>query len=219
MARNFTNYPTTGIRKLRCFGQDSSAFFIKHDTFISKGREESLKILRKVTGNREQVQETEPVNEDIQETKPPIEEEVREMTPEDEEIIVDGALMTAKSIKARNKALAKKNKYKQIRKIDQSDIEKDECMLDLTKASEPSGLTNKSKRSIPIVIVSDNKLKKETVPAEMQRKKHAGREKTGTTVARLPRNFLSIDQLTIIVPKSRKGFKYVEKPGLFCSVS
>ena len=219
MARNFTNYPTTGIRKLRCFGQDSSAFFIKHDTFISKGREESLKILRKVTGNREQVQETEPENEDIQETKPPIEEEVREMTPEDEEIIVDGALMTAKSIKARNKALAKKNKYKQIRRIDQSENEKYEYLPDPTEASEPSGLINKSKKLIPIAVVSDKKLKKEALPSETQRRKLAKLERAGTTLARLPKNFLTIDQLTIIVPKSRKGFKYVEKPGLFCSVS
>eukprot|EP00091_Calanus_sinicus_P016535 TRINITY_DN35954_c0_g1_i1.p1 TRINITY_DN35954_c0_g1~~TRINITY_DN35954_c0_g1_i1.p1 ORF type:complete len:179 (+),score=48.37 TRINITY_DN35954_c0_g1_i1:222-758(+) len=177
----------------------------------------------KVKGNSEQVKETGRRNIDTEEEIiPPFKEEenVREVTPEDEEILVDGALMTAKSIQARTRLWTKKNKYQQIRRVDQSDIEKNKYVADSPKTKEPSPpLTNISKKPIPIATVSDKKLKKEALPSETQRRKIAKLAKNGTTLSRLPKNFLTIDQLTIIVPQSRKGYKYAEKPGLFCSVS
>ena len=109
MARNFERTSNAVFKKLRSYGQDASAFYIRHDTFIAKGREELLKPLNKVN----EIKEVNEVKE-VDEAK----EVQREVTPKDEEILVGGALMTTKAEDARNKALAQNTKYKTIMKID-----------------------------------------------------------------------------------------------------
>ena len=190
MARNFENTGSKSINKLRSFGQDTSAFYIKHDTFITRGKEETLKIFMKVTGKKEK--------------------EVREATPEEEDIIVGGALMTAAAIKARNKVLAKNFKTKQIRR--KSDIETSSIIQESDEEVSREILND----SISFVSFSDQKPQKAKIRVQKQKTTMANPERR---IARMPRSFLTLDQINIIIPESRRGFKYVERPGLFCSIS
>ena len=242
MARNFANETIREYKKLRCYGQDAGAFYIKHDTFISKGREETLKVLKKVKKieNEEKEVQTEAkppvknIEDDQKEVKtiaePLIEEEVeaKEMTPEDEDILVDGALMTSKAIQARNKALAKKSKYKQIRRIDQSEIENKALdneeikpMPQVSKVDKIAVSAEKNNNSMSYNSDSGGKYKLQKLPpsAEIQRKQ----VNPEMPVGKLPpktqfEKLKTIDQIKIIVPEDRKGFQYVEKPSLCCTV-